>query len=272
MNISLRESAAWLSILSILAPPAGNNACAAAPAGPAGFTASLQKVEAAVQESGDSPLMRAAESGRAETVRMLLRGGADANWKGADGYTALMRAIAEGRTEIVDLLLRDPSTDVNVRNQHGSTALMVAVRWPLLDENKRVQIVAGLLSRPGAALEACDQHGETALTLAARTGHAEVLNLLLQAGASWERANNMGQTALIVAAQNAAFRVSGADYLGVVQKLLGKGAPVASRDREGHTALFYALHPERDSRDPEKNPPTPNPKVVEALLKAGARL
>jgi hypothetical protein len=59
----------------------------------------------AVLPDGQTPLMCAVQMGYADTVRMLLEKGTDANAKAKNGATALYDATRMGQVEIVKLLL-----------------------------------------------------------------------------------------------------------------------------------------------------------------------
>lgn len=77
-------------------------------------------------EDGETPLIRAAEKGRAEAVRVLLEAGADVNARDREGNTALMEAADEGHSAIVSLLIA-AGADVTLRDRDGETALDKAV-------------------------------------------------------------------------------------------------------------------------------------------------
>jgi ankyrin repeat protein len=84
-----------------------------------------------------SPLISASIKGEAETVRVLLSGGADVNAKNDSGGTALMLASYTGEAETVRALLSG-GADVNARDDDGVTALKLA---KLKNHNEIVQIL-----------------------------------------------------------------------------------------------------------------------------------
>ncbi|HEV8066271.1 MAG TPA: ankyrin repeat domain-containing protein [Planctomycetaceae bacterium] len=167
-------------------------------------------------------LLNAVRTGDHERVERLLRLGADANARDDHGTTALMLAtvVADGR--MVQTLL-DHGADVNAKNRAGATALM----WAVGDRDK----VRSLLRR-GADVNARADSGRTPLVIAAgNPGGAEVVKLLCDAGAD-ARDGYLGYTALMSA-------VEGRDRE-VIQLLLAKGADAKSKNRAGWTALHAA--------------------------------
>jgi len=110
-------------------------------------------------EWGWAALMRAADMGNEKVVELLLKHpGIDVNVQDNDGRTALM--LAEGKTECIELLLNHPGIDVNVQNKWGYTALMfVANRGK---ENP----VELLLNHPGIDVNVRDERGRTAWNFA----------------------------------------------------------------------------------------------------------
>lgn len=93
--------------------------------------------------SGETPLMKAAERGNLETLRMLLSHGANLNAREANGgQTPLMWAISERRSAVTEELARR-GADVHARSNNGFTALMFAAQLGDADS-------AGVLLSAGA--------------------------------------------------------------------------------------------------------------------------
>lgn len=85
------------------------------------------------------------------------------------------RAIRRGDVQAVRDLLRS-GTDVNARDRHGQTALMLAAHHGHGE-------IAAILVEAGADLDVAAKHNLTALMLAIVAGHAAVARVLVQAGA-----------------------------------------------------------------------------------------
>lgn len=80
----------------------------------------------ATDDDGETALMEAADSRRADAVRVLIANGANVNLADEDGETALMIAADEGNLEAVRLLL-EAGADVHARDEDGETALDKAI-------------------------------------------------------------------------------------------------------------------------------------------------
>jgi len=116
---------------------------------------------------GATPLIRAANNGDLDVVKLLLEHGADATLSMADRQTPI-HAVLSGRStekQALDLIrvLHDAGTDVNVialinhpEEIRGGTALHYAVR-------KRYKDVIKQLASFGIDMNAIDQDGLTAL-------------------------------------------------------------------------------------------------------------
>jgi ankyrin repeat protein len=130
---------------------------------------------------GSTPLMRAAKSGDAAMIKVLLEGGADARLTQKDGTAALMIAASgrgqrtyagtasvgtpatdEDALEAVTLLLNAP-VDVNAANGNGQTALHGAAA-------RGFDPLVTLLVAKGARLDAKDRLGRLPIDIARGAG------------------------------------------------------------------------------------------------------
>ncbi|GAC1401839.1 MAG: hypothetical protein NVSMB56_16890 [Pyrinomonadaceae bacterium] len=126
-------------------------------------------------DSGQSSaLMAAAESGKEEVVKLLLKAGANAKNVGL----AIILATSENREGLVNLLLKTtPKPDVNFKSaQLDRTALMVAAE-------KGNAEIAQMLLAAGADVNIRDTEEKTALQIATEKGNTKIVEMLKKAGA-----------------------------------------------------------------------------------------
>jgi peptidoglycan/LPS O-acetylase OafA/YrhL len=122
-----------------------------------------------------TPLQRAALSGRADVVELLIRRGANVNGVEADHSTPLHSAALFGHEKVVYMLVQN-GADVNAANIRGETPLGVAT----VDEGTarviasmlQIELDEGLGSRRAAIAEYLRQRGATA---GRRAGIADIL-------------------------------------------------------------------------------------------------
>lgn len=181
-------------------------------------------------QDGYTALMRAAETGRVNTVRGLLKRGANVNAQDSFGRTALMVAAALGHVEVVKALLA-ARADSNLRafNFHMGdyTALMAGMdseskhRLEMLD----AMIAAGAELNPTGA-------GRTPLMRAIEKKDIALMEALLKRGAKVNWKNRQGLTPLMAA-------VVGSSPA-IVKFLVDAGADVNARSNDSQTALSLA--------------------------------
>ncbi|KAI5777396.1 ankyrin repeat-containing domain protein [Geopyxis carbonaria] len=205
-------------------------------------------------EPGDENLTlpKAAEAGKLDLVKHLLKTGVDVNMgDGGTDVTALHYCAIEGHTEIANLLLNN-GANVNCHNGVGSTALMELAR--MFDEDKTE--IAKMLIKHGADVNAKDFSGSSALSLAAYHGYATLISLLLDHGADIEtREEQTGNTPLTYCL--AKRRTKPAKCEEIMRILIDRGANVNATNDHGETALMLAA---------EKG----SPRMVTLLLDRGA--
>lgn len=208
-------------------------------------------------ELDSTALIRAAERGQIDTVRLLLSQGAHTETKGRGGRTALHFAASNGHPETVNVLLT-ARANLEAVDSFQQTALHLAVM------NGQAAVVNSLLTA-GADAEAVGNFNETALHIAARYGPTEVVNALLAAGAKVDAIEYSHCTALYIAVGNGQTEVVNAllgaranveavvdsygtalqlaaqnGYTALVHSLLAAGAKVDVADNSHETALHLA--------------------------------
>ena len=133
-----------------------------------------------------NPLRRAAESGHAAMVMLLLGAGAAVD---LGASAPLFQAADNGHVDVVRLLL-DAGAAVDAIPDNGATPLFAA------SQNGHADVCAALIAARADVGHAPAQHGATALIVAASEGHAGVVKVLIAAGADVQHSSLDGTTAL----------------------------------------------------------------------------
>ena len=163
-----------------------------------------------------------------ETVRLLLRLGADVNTADHHGRTPLMVAAEKQSANLVKLLLdAGARASINATDREGRTALMTFLRYGNLAAD-----VAEVLLAAGANVNRTDKDGLTALMYAAQSRATTVAEVLLKSRAEVNVKDNKGMTPLMYAA-----RAYGPELVGM---LIRAGARLNEQDAQGWTALMHA--------------------------------
>lgn len=144
-----------------------------------------------IDEFGTTPLIWAAFIKDTESVRKLLKMGANPNKARKDGVTALFYASLGNFIEIMKLLI-EKGAIVDKKDKDGMTALMIASFRGRLEAIK-------LLLREGAAIEQKNNSGDTPLMIASFRGRFEAVKLLLEKGANPNKKDNDGFSAIDLA-------------------------------------------------------------------------
>ncbi len=127
---------------------------------------------------GDTPLHRACLDGFTDIVEVLIKAGADVNIIGRWETTSLHNACLRGHKEIVKILLSsDVSSSINAQNEFKETPLLVACHKGFID-------IAEMLIKAGADVNITDNHIQTPLHVASMHGHTNIIKLLIAANAN----------------------------------------------------------------------------------------
>jgi ankyrin repeat protein len=160
--------------------------------------------------AADAPVADAAMKGDRDSVRALLKKGADVNQPQGDGMTALHWAANGGHADLVDTLLY---AGANVR---AMTRLGAYTPLHLASQSGHATIIAAL-AKAGADVNARTATGATALMQAAASGQVDAVKALLDSGADVNAKDKAAdETALMFA--------SALDRADVVRLLIARGA------------------------------------------------
>jgi ankyrin repeat protein len=186
-----------------------------------------------------------------DRAKELVKGGVDVNYQDpSSGSTALMLACGYNFADMARFLV-EHGADLNRQDKQGQTALMIAAY--------RSEEIFTLLLSKGADIKVKDKEGRTAFTHAwvgvlSEEVPLAVVETLLNKGADVNEAPDRGPaegyTCLMMA--------SGNNRPGLVSFLIGKGADVNARARDGKTALGLAQEEGHSE-------------VVKLLIAAGAK-
>ncbi len=142
-----------------------------------------------------SPLHVAVECSNMESIKALIKYGADLNYASKGGYTPLMKAMKTGNIEIIDILL-SAGCYLNSKDDSNRTALWWACYYGQSN-------ILSYMVKKGANLNVVDtQKGLTPLMVASKYADVKTLEALLACGASVNDISYRGHTALIYAILN----------------------------------------------------------------------
>ena len=176
----------------------------------------------------------ASRNGFTTIAKLLLEHGADIEAKGDEcgraGETPLHCAASEGHEALVRLLL-DHGANYRAESATGITPLFLATA------GAHYAVVETLLNSSERWDDSADV--DSCLILAAYRGYSNITRLLLEANGNPNTRDPRLRTPLIVTVDNSSITQGHHD---VVDVLLEKGADVRCTDREGNTAVDYAMN------------------------------
>lgn len=140
-------------------------------------------------EYGNTALHRAASVGHPKMIKALIELGAKPTATNKQHETPLMLAVKEGQMEAVHVLYTyyDQKLD---RDDEGNTLLYSAAM------NGREDTLRFLLKESKAELNLTNEVGKTALIIAAEYGYPNIVKILLKSGANTKLKSKEGKTAL----------------------------------------------------------------------------
>ncbi|XP_014776763.1 E3 ubiquitin-protein ligase MIB2 isoform X2 [Octopus bimaculoides] len=167
-------------------------------------------------------------------VMILISRGSDVNGKDRDDLTPLHLAALKGKEwkEVVAALLqaKGQSVNVNQRDIIGQTPLHYACSR---GDTKTVHL---LLNHTDISVNMVDNYGATPLDIAVREQHYDVVTLMLSQVSVKMEMNYMKMTPFLLAVSRG--------HLGMIHKLIARGAEVNARNNEGNNCLHLAVKKE----------------------------
>ncbi len=172
----------------------------------------------------------AAARGDLVELRNLIRQKGDLEVRDDHGRTALHVAVHRGHHEAVQELARAGANMTALDSRRYDVITIAAVK----NDVEMVKLAISLGSDPRAITSPYDG---TALIAAAHLGHADVVEALIAAKAPLDHVNNLGWTAAIEAV---ILGDGGTRHQATLKALVDGGANMAIADREGRTPLDHA--------------------------------
>ena len=159
-----------------------------------------------------------------KVISNLFERGFDPNTVNLQGEPAILNSLKLGSLKSFEFIAQHPKTNLNVRNSHGESALMLVCLKGELDLAKMLIQRDADINHPGwtslhyaatgghtaimqllldksAYIDAESPNGTTPLMMAARYGNEKAVQLLITEGADWKLKNQLGLTALDFAVQ-----------------------------------------------------------------------
>lgn len=183
--------------------------------------------------SGNTPLIYAAQRGQDANIKVLLANDANVSYRNpATGLCALSAAAAEGRDSTIRLLVKTGHADVNLSDLSGRTPIFYAVEQ---DQPAALRALIAL----GADVNAQDNTGVTPLMRATAKDRQECVQILLRTKTiNPDLKDRQGRTAVTYSAY--------APGTESAKALIAAGADPNATDNAGNTALMNAIKAKND--------------------------
>ncbi|MBN1482115.1 hypothetical protein EH223_07645 [candidate division KSB1 bacterium] len=197
-----------------------------------------------------STFFKAAQEGNIELLQTLITMEIDPNLRTTDGgSTALIFAASKNLSETVEMLINRYNIDLNIQNDNGNSALMVAI------ESKAFDVIPILIDK-GVDINAQNKEGESALSMIVRLIQPSITlesiiggknarnnkvdesilkmtSFLILNGADVNAINLKDESVLMIASKG--------KIIEIVSLLIEHGANVNFENKIRDTALFYAI-------------------------------
>jgi len=158
-----------------------------------------------------------------KVISSLFDRGFDPNTVDLNGEPAILNCLRHESFKVFELIVKHPKTQVNVRNSHGESALM------LVSLKGELELAKTLIKRDADI----NHPGWTPLHYAASGGHTPIVHLLLQESAYIDAESPNGTTPLMMAARYGNGKA--------VQLLINEGADLNLKNQLGLSAIDFAV-------------------------------
>ncbi|XP_031785037.1 ankyrin-1 isoform X2 [Nasonia vitripennis] len=194
-----------------------------------------------------TPLIEAVCSGNVDVAKLLLKAGAQIDYRNRLGLTALFYAC-ETQIPSMTRLLLDHTANPQIQDQRKRSTPLHFVAgsgryYTFVDDSaNRSHIIAQILLENGANVDAVDIGGSTALHIAVDTKDEKLVKVLIEAGAQVNARDEYGNTPLHVLLLTAQEDCCNEDRLERMAALLiDRGVNVNEQNDNQETPLYFAL-------------------------------
>lgn len=173
-----------------------------------------------------TPIEHATSMNSVEILNLLISKGADLKASSSPGFSLLHRAAISHGAETLHYLL-DRDFEIDLKDRKGSTPLIIAVDFG------NTEAARALILR-GADISLANSDGITPMQIAVKKGSSDLIDLFIAKKADLTVVEERTGKSML---HEAAIRGNSS----IVSKLLAAGVPKAIQDKNGYTALSYAL-------------------------------
>ncbi|KAL7722986.1 Rab-GAP TBC domain-containing protein [Entamoeba marina] len=192
------------------------------------------KINFKSRNDGSTALMIAAETGKSNLIKQLLRVGITKNAVDVSGNSALIRGAIAGRTNACVYLARKvKKSGIDTQNTEGETAIFVSCR------RNNIKLLEKLV-KYGGDVNIQTKNGVSPLMVACFYLNLEMIQILINGGANIDAVDNDNSNCLHYMAKSKSIpKVTNfPDYFVYFRKSV---ATAEMQDRNGNQPLFYAL-------------------------------
>lgn len=200
-----------------------------------GLTAQAQLMRAAesvkpgTKAEANRALLRAAESGVADSAALALRHGADIETRNTNEQTPLLLAAANDRTAVARLLVYLGADPDALDYRHDTPWLVTGVTGSVA----MLEIL--LPAHPDLTIK--NRYGGLSPIPASERGHSDYVRRVVSTGVNLDHVNDLGWTALLEAV---ILGDGSKPYQVIVKALVDAGVDTSIEDKDGRTALDHA--------------------------------